>query len=157
MAASTVAAVRRTWPVLVSGSLAGAGTGFLVRELRRELPPPCEVVACHLQDPEVQKQLGFEVSPLSVRLWHGPVSDHFARVTVPLFEQYAFFPSAAPFLRIPWWRSSVHAAVELGPTGWKIVSMLEDTGKAAASAAGSPRRTDDIIAAESGTSVDTSE
>ncbi|CAE8646625.1 unnamed protein product [Polarella glacialis] len=143
-------------PLLVGGALFVGGLALAGKELWQELPEPCQVVALHLADPKVQAELGFVAAPWSTRLWHGQVDPHFARLTVPLYEVSAPFPSALPWLRLPHRRSELHASLERRPNGgsWQLLSMLEDLGVAAAEAAGpTPRRTDDIVAAETGLSV----
>mmetsp|Transcript_63095 Transcript_63095/g.137109 ORF Transcript_63095/g.137109 Transcript_63095/m.137109 type:complete len:159 (+) Transcript_63095:41-517(+) len=153
-------ALRQAVPLVASGALCIGGGSLLVGEFQRELPEPCQVVAAHLEHPDVSRQLGFVAAPWSIRLWHGHVGDHFARVSFPLFAPRVPFPDSLPWLRIIWRRSTVHAALSRGLTGeWEIVSLLEDDGVARDGAAGAPtpRRTDDIIAAETGRSVRTSD
>eukprot|EP00439_Symbiodinium_sp_Y106_P066200 s1758_g10.t1 len=82
------------------------------------------------------------------------VGDCFARITVPLYEETHPFPETLPWFRLPRHRSQVHAALEQRPgVGWVVLSLLEDAGIAEGL---KPRRTDDIVAAESGRSVPSS-
>ncbi|OLP90520.1 hypothetical protein AK812_SmicGene27899 [Symbiodinium microadriaticum] len=82
------------------------------------------------------------------------VGDCFARITVPLYEESHPFPETLPWFRLPRHRSQVHAALEQRPgVGWVVLSLLEDAGIAEGL---KPRRTDDIVAAESGRSVPSS-
>mmetsp|Transcript_50630 Transcript_50630/g.104486 ORF Transcript_50630/g.104486 Transcript_50630/m.104486 type:complete len:192 (-) Transcript_50630:21-596(-) len=144
----------RIVPLLAGGSVAVAGGCLALAELRRELPEPCKVVKAQLSDPVVQQGLGFKAAPWSVRLWHGQVGDCFARITVPLYEETHPFPETLPWFRLPRHRSQVHAALEQRPgVGWVVLSLLEDAGIAEGL---KPRRTDDIVAAESGRSVPSS-
>ncbi|CAK9107049.1 unnamed protein product [Durusdinium trenchii] len=99
--------------------------------------------------------------PYSASWAHGPgstkmelfrrrkVGEHFARITVPLYEVQS--PMASwPWLRWPTRRSQVHAALERRPgLGWMVLSLLEEPAGAAAPTL----RTDDIVAAERGSSV----
>ncbi|CAK9022649.1 unnamed protein product [Durusdinium trenchii] len=76
------------------------------------------------------------------------VGEHFARITVPLYEVQS--PMASwPWLRWPTRRSQVHAALERRRAGWMVLSLLEEPAGAAAPTL----RTDDIVAAERGSSV----
>merc|ERR1719434_685209 len=68
---------------LLTGGVLFAGGGVLaVRELRRELPTPCQVLVRHLETPDVQAQLGFKVAPWSFRLWHGDVGELLCNIAV---------------------------------------------------------------------------
>merc|ERR1719487_1816231 len=117
---------RRAVPLLAGGTLLASGSALAYRELRRELPAPLQVVALHLEDPNVCRDLGFSVAPWSIRLWHGHVDNYFARLTIPLFEVQAPLPDLLPWLRVARWRCSVHAALQSHRSGsaccWELVS-----------------------------------
>ncbi|CAK0807748.1 unnamed protein product [Prorocentrum cordatum] len=125
MASAGSRAGRRAAPLLAGAALLGGGVALGARELSRELPAPCRVVALHLQDPAVRNQLGFSAAPWSLRLWHGQVDEVFARLTVPLFEVQAPLPELLPWLRVPRRRSELHAALERTPSGERLRWLLE--------------------------------
>eukprot|EP00747_Dinoflagellata_sp_TGD_P167826 gnl/TRDRNA2_/TRDRNA2_193009_c0_seq1.p1 gnl/TRDRNA2_/TRDRNA2_193009_c0~~gnl/TRDRNA2_/TRDRNA2_193009_c0_seq1.p1 ORF type:complete len:172 (+),score=21.06 gnl/TRDRNA2_/TRDRNA2_193009_c0_seq1:44-517(+) len=144
---------RATLPLLAGGALFAGGSAYAAKEFCwRELPPPCQVVARHLEEPSIRSQLGFPPAPWSLRLWHGNVGEHFARVTVPLFEAWSPLPQTMPWLRLFRKRSVLHAALEHVGDDWIFVNLLLEDSSAGSQDRPAPRRTDDILAAEQGRS-----
>merc|ERR1712194_133391 len=145
----------RAAPALVGTALLGGGSYYAWCEWSRELPAPCKVIARSLEDPAMHRQLGFQVAPWSMRLWHGTIDSYFARVVVPIYEVYAPMP-ALPWFQWARRRSEILAGLQLMPSGeWRVNSLLENPVEGVE--APEPLRTDDIIAGESGRSVRQSE
>merc|ERR1712224_893652 len=118
-----------------------------------EVPPPFETVRRALEAPGIRSQIGVDIAPLSFQLWHGHVGTDFARFSVPLLEAWAPFPSVLPWVSIYRKRTEVQAAVALGPQGWVLLQLsIQDDSLAAER---KPLRTQDIVAAETGSSVPT--
>mmetsp|Transcript_20622 Transcript_20622/g.30725 ORF Transcript_20622/g.30725 Transcript_20622/m.30725 type:complete len:159 (+) Transcript_20622:2-478(+) len=141
-------------PLLVGGAMIAGSVTFAMQEWNKELPIPCQVLQRHLASDTMQEQLGFQVIPWSFKFWHGQVNNDFARLSVPLFGWIAVLPCVTS-LEVPRRRSELYAAMEKTPTGeWRIINLLEDPKDSErAVKAPTPKRTDDIMAAETGQSV----